>query len=85
MKQTFNEIITAESPKLFNYLRKILRNKEDAEDVLQEVFIAVYKHWDTISPEAREAYIFRTAYHKALNYIKKRKNNRMLPFPKQSF
>lgn len=74
MEKSFNEIIMAESPKLFNYLRKILRNQEDAEDILQEVFIAVYKHWDTISPEAREAYIFRTAYNKALNYIKKRNN-----------
>jgi len=79
--RSFEEIITAESPKVFNYLRKILRHQEDAEDILQEVFLAVYKHWDSIAPQAREAYIFRTAYHKALNLIRKRKKDATSSIP----
>ena len=41
---------------------------------MQETFIALYRRLDIIKAEAIEAYLYRTAYHKALNYIKKRKS-----------
>ena len=70
-----------EGKKLFNYLLKILRNRSDAEDLLQEVFIAFYKKMDTINENAYSSYLFRTAYHKSLNYIKKRKKTEKFRHP----
>ena len=67
------EILDKSGKKIFNYLLKILRNKEDAEDIYQEVFISFYKRHKNINPLSYESYLFQTAYHKALNYIKKRK------------
>lgn len=67
------EILKKSGKKIYNYLLKILRNKEDAEDVYQEVFVAFFKRIKTVSPDSYESYLFQTAYHKALNYIKKRK------------
>ncbi len=67
------EILDKSGKKIFNYLLKILRNKEDAEDIYQEVFISFYKRYKNINPQLYEPYLFQTAYHKALNYIKKRK------------
>ncbi|MDA3813910.1 MAG: RNA polymerase sigma factor, partial [Candidatus Cloacimonetes bacterium] len=58
--------------KVYNYLLKILRNKEDAEDILQETFIAFHKKMRLVNESSYKSYLFRTAYHKALNHIKKR-------------
>ncbi len=68
----FEVLLQNESKKLFNYLLKILRNKEDAEDILQETFIAFHKKMDSVKETSYKSYLFRTAYHKALNLIKKR-------------
>lgn len=73
MKNKFENLLDKEGKKVFNYLRKILRNNEDAEDILQETFISLYKRIDFIKEEAIETYLYRTAYHKALNLIRKRK------------
>lgn len=68
----FKILVKNESKKLFNYLLKILRNKEDAEDILQETFLAFYKKMNSVKEDSYKSYLFRTAYHKALNHIKKR-------------
>lgn len=73
-KNNFEEILRTHNQKVFNYLLKMLRHHEDAEDILQETFMAFYSKMDVISEEAYLAYLYRTAHNKALNLIKKRKN-----------
>ena len=72
-KGNFESILRKENKKIFNYLLKILRNREDAEDILQETFVAFYQKMETVNEEAMLSYIYRTAHNKALNLIKKRK------------
>lgn len=69
----FEAILRENNKKIFNYLLKILRNKEDAEDILQDTFVSFYDKMPEISDEAHVSYLFRTAHNKALNLIKKRK------------
>ena len=68
----FEVLLQNEGKKVYNYLLKILRNKEDAEDILQETFIAFHKKMSFVKESSYKSYLFRTAYHKALNLIKKR-------------
>lgn len=75
-KNRYENIVQKESKKLFNYLLKTLRNREDAEDIFQETFLAFYNNIDRVNPSTYKSYIFTTAYHKALNLIRKRKNNK---------
>ena len=79
----FEELLQNESKKLFNYLLKILRNREDAEDILQETFIVFHKKMNFVRESSHKSYLFRTAYHKALNFIKKRnaKNKLVTNYP----
>jgi RNA polymerase sigma-70 factor, ECF subfamily len=72
-RNRFEEILRSENKKIFNYLLKILRDREDAEDILQETFLAFYKKMDVVSDETYLSYLYRTAHNKALNHIKKRK------------
>ncbi|MCD4817258.1 MAG: sigma-70 family RNA polymerase sigma factor [Candidatus Cloacimonetes bacterium] len=79
-KIEFELFLRKENKKIYNYLLKILRNSEDAEDVMQDVFISFYKKVDSVKPIAYESYLFRTAYHKALNFIKKNKKKKSIMF-----
>jgi RNA polymerase sigma-70 factor (ECF subfamily) len=71
--EKFEEIVIEHSKKIYNYLLKILRHKEDAEDILQEVFYSFYQKWNSVNPDYYQSYLYKTAYHKALNFIKKKK------------
>ncbi|MCK4695818.1 MAG: sigma-70 family RNA polymerase sigma factor [Candidatus Cloacimonetes bacterium] len=72
-KIKFEVILRRENKKIFNYLLKILRNREDAEDILQETFVAFYKKMNNIDDLTCTSYLFRTAHNKALNLIKSKK------------
>ena len=83
----FELLLQNESKRLYNYLLKILRNKEDAEDILQETFIAFHKKMNSVKESSYKSYLFRTAYNKALNLIKKRdaKNKLVTSYNKMEY
>jgi RNA polymerase sigma-70 factor, ECF subfamily len=74
-KRSFESILRKENKRIFNYLFKMLRNREDAEDIMQETFVAFHRKMDVINEEALLSYLYRTAHNKALNLIKKRKRH----------
>jgi len=74
----FEFILRENNRRIFNYLLKILRNQEDAEDILQDVFIAFYHKMENINENAYQSYLYKTAYNKALNLIKSRKKKKNL-------
>jgi len=44
----FEFILRENNRRILNYLLKILRNQEDAEDILQDVFISFYHKMENI-------------------------------------
>lgn len=60
----------------------ILQNREDAEDVVQEAYLELYRHrlrlLDPGSPAAR-AYVVQTIESRAINLYHKRKRQQTLP------
>ncbi|MBN1327062.1 MAG: RNA polymerase sigma factor [Candidatus Cloacimonetes bacterium] len=72
-QQIFEEILETEKNRIFNYLLKILRHREDAEDILQETFMAFYHNFSRIKTNAHLSYLYRIAHNKAINRIKKTK------------
>jgi RNA polymerase sigma-70 factor (ECF subfamily) len=58
--------------RLFNFCMSILRNRQDAEGMVQEVFIAVWENRGKLD-ESRSfsGFVFSVAKNKALNRIKK--------------
>jgi RNA polymerase sigma-70 factor (ECF subfamily) len=46
-KEAFAELVSAYSERIYNLALRILRNREDAEDVLQETFLTVLQKLDS--------------------------------------
>jgi RNA polymerase sigma-70 factor, ECF subfamily len=70
---SFESLLKQHKNKVFNYIMKLLRQREDAEDVTQEVFVAFYEKADGVNVNAIESYLYRTAHNHAVNFAQKKK------------
>lgn len=70
----FEYIVTRYEAKLTRYLIRLgVRNKEDREDVLQEVFLKVYKNLNDFDTSlAFSSWIYRIAHNEAISAFRKR-------------
>ena len=55
--------------KIYGYLLRFVDNDDDAQDLLQDVFIAFYRKLDRIYPETAINYMYRMAHNMALNWL----------------
>jgi RNA polymerase sigma factor (sigma-70 family) len=66
---TFEEFFTAENARLFGALSVMTGNRSEAEEVMQDAFLAVWERWDrVVSMESPVGFLYRTA----LNLHRKR-------------
>jgi len=77
----FQALVIAYQEQVLKITYRFLKNKEDAEDVVQEVFVAVYQNLPTFQGDAQlSTWIHRIAVNKSLDYM--RKQNRKKRFGK---
>ena len=61
---------------LFFYLYRILKNKEQAEDVLQDTFLRMIQHAQRYKPEAKlRAWAYKIAKNRALDLLRRKDRN----------
>jgi RNA polymerase sigma-70 factor (ECF subfamily) len=72
----FESLVKRYERPIFGYLFKMLRDREAALDVAQEVFIKVYNSLDRFSSEYRfSTWIYRIARNAAIDQIRRRGNH----------
>nr|WP_302831770.1 sigma-70 family RNA polymerase sigma factor [uncultured Bacteroides sp.] len=60
---------------IYHYIRRLVVLHEDAQDVLQEVFIQVYRHWEQFRNESSlSTWIYRIATNESLRLLNSGKN-----------
>ncbi len=71
----YNISVDQFSDNIFRFALKHLRNEMSAKDIVQETYTKVWiKHAD-ISFEKVKSYLFTTAYHLIIDWLKKEKRN----------
>lgn len=75
--RAFDDLFKKYSPRLYNFSLKYLKSAEEAEEVVQEVFLYIWEKKDGLKPDnSFNAYIFTIAYNIIKKYfIKKSKEN----------
>jgi len=82
--EAFNLLISRWEKRVFNYLLRILRNREDALDLSQDVFLKAYQNLRKLDdPERFAAWLFRIAHNEAYSLFRKRKPEGELERPDQ--
>lgn len=78
-KVSFDSLIENHSKSLLNRAYYLLSNKEDAEDVVQEVFLAAYAKKESLPDiHSVEAWLLGILYHKVADSYKERYRKPML-------
>jgi RNA polymerase sigma factor (sigma-70 family) len=68
----FEEFFETEKGRLLRALYLLTGNREEAEEVLQDAFIAVWEHWDRVGAmDAPTGYLYRTAMNRCLSGIRR--------------
>jgi len=82
--EAFNLLISRWDKRVYNYLLRILRNREDALDLSQDVFLKAYQNLRKLDdPERFAAWLFRIAHNEAYSLFRKRKPEGELERPDQ--
>jgi RNA polymerase sigma-70 factor (ECF subfamily) len=69
--RAFNALVLRFQDRVFNLIRRLLGNPEEAQDVTQEVFVAIFEKVDTYRGDSTLAtWIYRIAANHAKNRIK---------------
>ena len=72
-KASFPKIVQQHKDRVFGYSYYFLRNREDAEDVTQDVFVRLWQHWDNIDKNKIRAWVMQVAHHRCIDFTRKRK------------
>jgi RNA polymerase sigma factor (sigma-70 family) len=71
-EHAFDTLVERYQSRLLGFCRQMLRSTEDAEDVLQEVFVAAYKAMVADErPIAVRPWLYRIARNRCLNHLRK--------------
>ena len=72
--KAFSHIVSDYQQMVFTIVFRIVNNREDAEDISQEIFIKVFKSLDSFKEESEfSTWLYRIAYNTTLSEIRKRK------------
>ncbi len=75
--EAFRELVEKHQDIVVNTCFQFIHNKEDAEDVAQEVFIEVYQSIAGFRKDAKlSTWIYRIAVNKSLDHIRKKKRKK---------
>ena len=58
-------------PKLFRYVYTLLCNYQDAEDIVQDVFISAYQGQAGFDGENISAWLYKIAYNKSIDHLRR--------------
>ena len=78
-REAYTTIIQAYERRIYTYCYYILKNREEAEDAVQDIFVKVYQ--DIGRYEKRisfSAWLYKVSYHHCLDQIRKRKRRNYL-------
>lgn len=71
-KQAFGELVDRYQKVLFNVALKIVRDRDDAADITQSVFVKAYEQLDRYNPKYKfYSWIYRMTVNAALNFAKR--------------
>ena len=80
MNYGFNLLVRKYQQKIYWHIRKMVIDHDDADDLVQDVFIKVWKHIENFREDAQlYTWIYRIATNECLNFLRKKKNKFFLP------
>ena len=72
--EAYNLLVSRWEKRVFNYLLRLVGDREDAFDLSQETFLKAYQHLGRLEDEARfSTWLFRIAHNEAYSLLRRRR------------
>ena len=82
----FQQLVESHQSRVMNTCYGFVHNREDAEDIAQEVFLEVYKSIDNFREDAKlSTWIYRISVTKSLDFLRKQKRKKRFGRLKEFF
>jgi RNA polymerase sigma-70 factor (ECF subfamily) len=70
--EAYNLLVSRWEKRIYNYLLRLVKNKEDAQDLSQDVFVKAYQNLRKLEDPARFApWLYRIAHNEAYSLLRK--------------
>ena len=74
-KDNFEDLVGRYLKSVYNFVFRIIKDKNSAEDITQETFVKVWKNLDKFDSEKNfKTWLFTIARNTTIDYLRKRKN-----------
>jgi len=87
--KAFETLLFLYEKRIFNYIHRIVGQKQDAEDLAQETFIKLFRSLNRIDPDKNfRAWLFKIATNCVYDWLRKKRRNKeilLLDDPQSSF
>lgn len=78
--KAFDTLVEVYKKRLYWHIRKIVINHDDADDVLQNTFIKIYKNIESFKGESKlYSWLYRIATNEAISFINKNASKKNIP------
>lgn len=71
--QTYQKLLAEHQDRIYSYALYCLRDREDAEDVTQEVFLRLWKQGPAFTADCAEAWLVRVAHNLCVDHTRRRR------------
>ncbi len=77
--EAFEQILSAYEKPIYSYVYRLVRQKEDAQDLTQEAFVKLYKHIDAVDSEKNfRAWVYKIATNTVNDWLRKKQKRQEL-------
>ena len=74
-RKAFEQVVREYSEQLYWQVRRIVLSHDDADDVLQNVFLKAWTHLDDFHGESRlSTWLYRIAVNESIDFMRRKKN-----------
>jgi len=74
-RQAFERLVREYSEQLYWQVRRTVLSHEDANDILQNVFLKAWSHLDDFHHDAKiSTWLYRIAFNESLDFLRRKKN-----------
>lgn len=71
-RRQYNIAVKEHSSNLYGYVFGFLRNSEDSQDIVQDVYEKLWKNRKKVEAEKCKAWLFRTGHNTLINFAKRK-------------
>ncbi|NIM18841.1 MAG: sigma-70 family RNA polymerase sigma factor [Candidatus Latescibacteria bacterium] len=83
MKRRFRKLVDQHRHRIYTFAYYHLGNREEAEDVSQEVLMRMWKNWEEVEPATLPAWITRVTRNACIDALRKRTRYQAMVIPEE--